>query len=63
MAMFGLVIVIAPILGPVIGGWLTVNWSWPLIYFINIPIGIVAVGLAKKLIEDPPYARKQESLS
>ena len=62
MAMFGLVIVIAPILGPVIGGWLTVNWSWPLIYFINIPIGIVAVGLAKKLIEDPPYARKQENV-
>ena len=38
MAMFGLVVVIAPIIGPVVGGWLTTNWSWPYIYFINIPL-------------------------
>ncbi len=59
MAMFGLVVVIAPIIGPIIGGWLTINWSWPYIYFINIPIGIVSLFLSQKLIEDPPYARRQ----
>ncbi|MBR3604840.1 MAG: DHA2 family efflux MFS transporter permease subunit, partial [Candidatus Gastranaerophilales bacterium] len=50
------------IIGPVLGGWITTNWSWPFIYFINIPVGIVCVTLAKKLIEDPPYARKQENV-
>lgn len=62
MAMFGLVIVMAPIIGPVIGGWITENWSWPFIYFINIPIGIVALLLAKIFIYDPPYAQKQQNV-
>ena len=62
MALFGMVVVIAPIIGPVLGGWITTNWSWPFIYFINIPVGILCVCLAKKLIEDPPYARKQENV-
>ena len=62
MALFGLVVVIAPIIGPVLGGWITTNWSWPFIYFINIPVGILAVGLSKKYIEDPPYARKHENV-
>jgi len=63
MAMFGLVVVIAPIIGPIIGGWITTNWSWPFIYFINVPIGVVAVGLAKKFVEDPPYAKKQDNVT
>ena len=63
MALFGLVVVIAPIIGPVLGGWITTNWSWPFIYFINIPIGIMAVYFAKIFIEDPPYAQKQENVS
>ncbi len=62
MALFGLVVVIAPIIGPVLGGWITTNWSWPFIYFINIPVGIMAVGLARKFIEDPPYAKKQDNV-
>ena len=62
MAVFGLVIVIAPIIGPVLGGWITENWSWPFIYFINLPIGIVALFLAKEFIYDPPYARKQKNV-
>ena len=59
MAMFGMVIVLAPILGPVLGGWITDNWTWPYIYYINIPIGIVAVMLSNMFIYDPPYAQKQ----
>ena len=62
MAMFGVVIVFAPLLGPVLGGWITENWSWPWIYLINIPIGIMCTILAKKLLEDPPYAKKQEGI-
>jgi len=61
MAVFGLVIILAPILGPVIGGWITDNWSWPWIFFINVPIGVLTVFVAKKFIEDPPYARKQKN--
>ena len=53
MAMFGLVIVIAPIIGPVLGGWITENWSWPYIYYINLPIGILALGLTKTFVYDP----------
>lgn len=62
MAMFGTVIVFAPLLGPVLGGWITENWSWPWIYLINIPIGIACIFLTKKLLEDPPYARKQQGI-
>ena len=62
MALFGMVVVIAPIIGPVLGGWITSNWSWPFIYFINIPIGIACVCFAKELIEDPPYAKKQANV-
>ncbi len=62
MALFGLVVVIAPIIGPVVGGWITTNWSWPFIFFINVPIGILAVYLTKELLEDPPYAQKQKDV-
>lgn len=63
MATFGLVIIVAPIIGPVLGGWITDNMSWPWIFFINVPIGIVAVTLAKMYFFDPPYAQKQNDVS
>lgn len=62
MAVFGIVVVVAPILGPVLGGWITENWSWPYIFFINIPVGFWCIWLAKKYLEDPPYARKQKNV-
>ena len=62
MALFGLGIVFAPIIGPAIGGWITENWSWPYIYYINIPIGFLVLVAAKELLEDPPYAKKQSGL-
>jgi len=57
MAMFGLGVVVAPVVGPVLGGWLTDNYSWRWIFEINIPIGIAACILMARYVEDPPYIR------
>ena len=50
MAMFGLGVIVAPIIGPAIGGWITENWSWPFIYYINIPFGILVLSIAPSLL-------------
>lgn len=63
MAIFGLGVVMAPIMGPALGGWITENWSWPYIYFINIPFGILALYLVQRLVEEPPYSRRQKGVS
>ncbi len=63
MALFGLTVILAPTIGPILGGWITENWSWPWIYMINVPIGIVAVIMTHKLLEDPPYAQKQKNVT
>src|SRR5574344_430890 len=63
MALFGLGVIVAPIIGPALGGWITENWSWPFIYFINIPFGILVLSIAGSLLEEPPYARKQANVS
>jgi DHA2 family multidrug resistance protein len=55
MAMFGLGVVGAPIIGPFLGGWLTDNYSWRWVFNINIPIGILAIFLIARYLEDPPY--------
>jgi DHA2 family multidrug resistance protein len=58
MAFWGLGIVVAPILGPVLGGWLTDNFSWRWVFYINLPIGIASLLMTKAFIFDPPYLRK-----
>jgi DHA2 family multidrug resistance protein len=59
MAVFGLGVVVAPIIGPTLGGWITDNYSWRWIFYINIPIGILAVLMTNAFVEDPPYIREQ----
>jgi DHA2 family multidrug resistance protein len=57
MAAYGLGIVVAPVLGPTLGGWLTDTFSWRYAFYINIPVGILAVVLISRFIKDPPYIR------
>jgi len=59
MSVFGLGVLVAPIVGPLIGGWITDSFAWQWIFFINVPFGILAIILSKIYIEDPPYAKKQ----
>ena len=61
MALFGLCIVTAPILGPVIGGWLTDSYSWRWVFYINIPVGAVSLIMTKLYVFDPPYIRRRSS--
>ncbi len=57
MAVFALGVVVAPVLGPTFGGWLTDNYSWRWSFYINIPIGILAVFMIMRYVEDPPYIK------
>ncbi|MDT5296309.1 MAG: transporter, family, multidrug resistance protein [Acidobacteriota bacterium] len=60
MAVYGLGIVVAPIIGPTLGGWITDNYSWRWIFYINVPIGALAIFMANAFVEDPPYLRAQK---
>ncbi len=57
MAAYGLGIVVAPVLGPTLGGWLTDTFSWRYAFYINIPVGILAVLLISRFVHDPPYIK------
>ncbi len=55
MAAFGMGVIVAPILGPTLGGWITDNYSWRWIFYINVPVGVLAALMTEKVVEDPPY--------
>src|SRR4030088_863301 len=57
-ALYGITAIMAPTIGPTLGGWITFNYSWRWIFFINVPVGILALFLVYRLIEDPPWAKR-----
>lgn len=57
MAAFGIGIMFGPIVGPLLGGWITDNWSWRWIFYINIPIGLISILMTLFFIKDPPYMK------
>lgn len=59
MAVYGMGVVVAPIIGPTLGGWITDNYSWRWIFYINVPVGILAVLMTQAFISDPPYLRRE----
>ena len=56
-AMYGMAVVVAPAIGPTLGGWITDNYSWHWIFLINVPIGIVSLLLTQRVVHDPAYLR------
>jgi DHA2 family multidrug resistance protein len=57
-ALYGITTIVAPTIGPTLGGWITDNFSWRWIFFINLPVGILALFLVFRLIEDPPWVKR-----
>jgi MFS transporter, DHA2 family, multidrug resistance protein len=62
-ALYGLAVVCAPAIGPTLGGWITDNYNWRWIFFINVPVAILSLYLTNKLVEDPPHIKRQVAKS
>jgi MFS transporter, DHA2 family, multidrug resistance protein len=62
-AVYGMAVVFAPAIGPTLGGWITDNFNWHWIFFINLPVGLLSLYLSNRIVEDPPHlvARKEAS--
>jgi len=57
-ALYGITAIFAPTIGPTLGGWITENYTWRWIFFINLPVGILALFLVYRLVEDPPWLKR-----
>ena len=60
-ALYGITAVLAPTIGPTLGGWLTDNYSWRWIFYINLPVGIATLFMVLRVVEDPPYIARNRS--
>ena len=58
-ALYGLAVVCAPAIGPTLGGYITDNFNWRWIFFLNVPICLLSLFLTSRIVEDPPYVKKQ----
>jgi MFS transporter, DHA2 family, multidrug resistance protein len=61
-AVYGMAVVLAPAIGPTLGGWITDNFSWRWIFFINVPVGLLSLFLTNMLISDPPEMKQEKRL-
>jgi DHA2 family multidrug resistance protein len=59
-AVYGMAVVLAPAIGPTLGGWITDNFSWHWIFYINVPIGILSLFLTNRVVEDPPFLKREQ---
>lgn len=59
-AIYGMAVVLAPAIGPTFGGWITDNYSWRWIFYINVPVGLVSLYLTNRIVEDPPYMKTEQ---
>ena len=57
-SLYGMAVVLAPAIGPTFGGWITDNYTWRWIFFLNIPVGILSLLLTSRIVEDPPYLKR-----
>lgn len=62
MAVYGMTVVVAPVIGPILGGWIAENFSWRWIFLLNVPIGVISALLAAWIIHDPPYLHRKTEL-
>ena len=62
MAVYGIAVVAAPVIGPTMGGWITDNYSWRWIFFMNVPIGLLSMLLSSRLLSDPPNSRRDPNV-
>jgi len=60
MALFGVGVIFGPIIGPTLGGWITDNWGWPWVFYINIPVGVLGIVLGLMHIAEPAYIKRPE---
>lgn len=58
MSLYGMGVVLAPAIGPVLGGWLTDSYGWPWIFYVNVPVAIAGIVMVSLFLEDPPYLRR-----
>ncbi|HEV2324600.1 MAG TPA: DHA2 family efflux MFS transporter permease subunit [Terracidiphilus sp.] len=63
MAVYGMGIIVAPLIGPLLGGWITDNYTWRWIFYINVPVGILALMMIQTFVEDPPYISRPKDLT
>ncbi len=60
-ALYGMAVVAAPAIGPTLGGWITDNFNWHWIFFINLPVGLLSLFLSNRMVEDPPYLKRKRA--
>ncbi|HXE06723.1 MAG TPA: MDR family MFS transporter, partial [Acidobacteriaceae bacterium] len=59
-ALYGMAVVVAPAIGPTFGGWITDNFNWHWIFFINLPVGLLSLYLSNRMVEDPPFLKERK---